>query len=272
MNRTKNDGTMPYLMINGMAVEYYRYGPSPAVAPTLIFLHEGLGSASMWRDFPRQMADRLGYGAFVYSRFGYGNSDPCMLPRPLEYMHEEGLSVLPKVIEAAGLGDYFLVGHSDGGSIALIYAGGVKSKGLQGVVTLAAHVFCEQLSVRSIAAVREDYRTGKLREKLQRTHGDNVDCAFWGWNNAWLDPAFMNWNIEEYLPTLKAPLLAIQGSEDQYGTTAQLRSIEQNSGGPVKTLLLRGCRHSPHHDQIEKTLLASIRFIRSSFSGHNAPS
>lgn len=263
--------SMSRLMINGKAIEYYRHGPSPVTAPTLVFLHEGLGSASIWKDFPRQLADRLGYGALVYSRFGYGNSDPCTLPRSLEYMHEEGLSVLPKVIEAAGLENYFLVGHSDGGSIALIYAGGVESKGLQGVVTLAAHVICEQVCVRSIATLRENHQMGKLREKLLRIHGENVDCAFWGWVNAWLDPAFMDWNIEEYLPTLKVPLLAIQGSEDQYGTTAQLRSIEQNSGGPVETLLLPDCRHNPHHDQFEKTLSACTRFIRSSFSGHSTP-
>lgn len=225
----------------------------------------------MWRDFPRQLADRFGYGAFVYSRLGYGNSDPCTLPRPLEYMHEEGLNVLPKVIEAAGLENYVLVGHSDGGSIALIYGGGVESKGLLGVVTLAAHVFCEQLSIHSIASVREDYRTGKLREKLQREHGENVDCAFWGWNKAWLDPAFKDWNIEEYLPTLKVPLLAIQGSEDQYGTAAQLRSIGEKAGGPVKTIMLPRCRHNPHHDQTEKTITACTRFFRSGFSGLMTP-
>lgn len=254
------DGSMAVLMINGMAVEYYRYGPLPSAAPTLVFLHEGLGSALMWRDFPRQLADRLGCGAFVYSRFGYGNSDPCALPRPLEYMREEGLKVLPMIVAAAGLEEYILVGHSDGGSIALIYGGGVKSKGLLGVVTLAAHVFCEQLSVCSIASVCEDYRTGKLREKLQREHGENVDCAFWGWNRAWLDPAFMDWNIEEYLPALNVPLLAIQGSEDQYGTVAQLHSIGKQAGGPVETLLLPGCRHNPHCDQTEKTLTACTRF------------
>ncbi len=257
---------MSRFMIDGMAIEYYRYGPPPSIAPTLVFLHEGLGSALMWKDFPRQLADRMGCGALVYSRFGYGNSDPCKLPRPLDYMHEEGLNVLPKVIEAAKLSNYVLVGHSDGGSIALIYAGGVKSKGLLGVVTLAAHVFCEQLSVRSIASVREDFCTGNLREKLQREHGKNLDCAFWGWNKVWLDPAFMDWNIEEYLPTLKVPLLAIQGCEDQYGSAAQLRSIGERAGGLTETVLLPDCRHNPHRDQTEETLSKCARFFRSSFS------
>lgn len=261
MNRDKKEVLVKRLMINGMAIEYYHHGPPPSTAPTLVFLHEGLGSASMWREFPRQLADRLGYGAFVYSRFGYGNSDPCTLPRPLDYMHEEGLEVLPKIIEAAGLENYFLVGHSDGGSIALIYSGGVKSKGLLGVVTLAGHVFCEQLSVDSIASVREDYCVGQLREKLQREHGENVDCAFWGWNKVWLDPAFMNWNIEEYLPTINVPILAIQGSEDQFGSVVQLRLIEEKAGGLVKTLLLPDCRHNPHRDQTEKTIMACTRFF-----------
>ena len=247
--------------IGGVRLEYCWYGPIPDQAPTLVLLHEGLGCVAMWKDFPAQLAATTSCGVLVYSRAGYGLSDPIPLPRPLSYMHDEALNVLPQVLDAAGLREIILVGHSDGGSIALIHGGGVRDPRVSGIVTLAAHVFNEELCVTSIRAARTAFEQGELRARLARYHGDNIDCAFWGWNRAWLDPDFMDWNIEEYLPTIPVPLLAIQGEDDEYGTLRQLEAIRNQAGGPVDTLLLTNCRHSPQRDQPQATLQAIQRFV-----------
>jgi pimeloyl-ACP methyl ester carboxylesterase len=175
-------------------------------------------------------------------------------------MHDEGLQVLPQLLAAANIDNAILIGHSDGGSIALIHAGSGQATPVRGVVTLAAHVFCEALSVQSIAEAKIAYETTDLRERLVRYHGDNVDVAFWGWNSAWLDPEFMQWNIEEYLPRIEVPVLAIQGEEDQYGTPAQVAAI--TAGAPHATgLMLPDCRHSPHRDREQATLAAIAEFV-----------
>jgi pimeloyl-ACP methyl ester carboxylesterase len=176
-------------------------------------------------------------------------------------MHDEGLAVLPALLEVAGIRECILVGHSDGGSIALIYAGGTPALLLRGVITEAAHVFCEDISVQSIAAIKQPYEQGDLRQKLQKYHGENVDCAFWGWNGAWLHPEFRDWNLEEYLPGIKVPLLAIQGEDDEYGTTAQIEAIARQAGAGAEVVLLPNCGHSPHRDQEAATLQAMTRFI-----------
>jgi pimeloyl-ACP methyl ester carboxylesterase len=176
-------------------------------------------------------------------------------------MHHEGLEVLPKVIDAAELRRVVLVGHSDGGSIALIHGGGVRDPRVLGIVTLAAHVFNEELCVTSIRAARDAFDNGDLRTRLTRYHGSNVDCAFWGWNRAWLDPGFMQWNIGEYLPGIRVPLLAIQGKNDEYGTLQQLEAIRDQTGALVETLLLADCGHSPQRDQPEAIVEAIRRFV-----------
>ncbi len=261
MNRsTGPDSTR--LTVNGINLEVAWVGPADSKGPVLVLLHEGLGCVGLWRDFPGQLATRTGLRVLSYSRQGYGGSDPCAVPRPLTYMHDEAIQVLPELLRAAGVQEYVLVGHSDGGSIALIFAGGTSAPGLKGVVTLAAHVFCEQLSVQSIAEARDAFGATDLRHKLMRYHGDNVDCAFWGWNRAWLDPDFLHWNIEEYLPGIEVPLLAIQGRDDQYGTPAQVESIVSRSGGQAQALMLADCRHSPHLDQTEQVIVAIADFCR----------
>jgi pimeloyl-ACP methyl ester carboxylesterase len=217
----------------------------------------------MWRDFPARLAQATGCGALVYSRAGHGRSDPVPLPRPLRFMHDEALVVLPEVLDAAGVRDAVLVGHSDGGSIALIHAGGPAGGRVRALVLEAPHVFCEELSVRSIAAAAEKYRQGDLRRALERHHGPNVDVAFWGWNRAWLDPAFRDWNIEEYLPGVRVPVLVIQGGRDEYGTLKQLDAIQAGCRGPVERLVLADCGHSPHRDQPDLTLAAMTAFVRS---------
>ncbi len=228
-----------------------------------MFLHEGLGCVALWRDFPAELARRTGCGALVYSRAGYGGSDPVEVPRPLTYMHDEGIRVLPEVLQSAGVKRAFLVGHSDGGSIALLHAGAPNAfPGLAGLLLEAPHVFCEDLSVASIALARDAYLHGDFRARLERYHGTNVDWAFWGWNRAWLDPAFRQWNIEASLPTIRVPVLVMQGADDEYGTLAQVDAIARQCGGPVETSVLEKCGHSPHKDQRELTPDRMTTFIQ----------
>ncbi len=248
------------LHVGGRRLEAAWWGPLPDAAPTLVLLHEGLGCVDMWRDLPGKLAAATGYGVLVYSRLGYGRSDPCPLPRPLTYMHDEALEVLPALLATARVRDCVLVGHSDGGSIALVYAGGTKAPPLRGVVTLAGHVFCEELSVTSIAAAKDAYEHDGLRERLARYHGSNVDCAFWGWNRAWLEPEFMRWNLESYLPDIDVPVLAVQGIDDEYGTGAQVDAIVAGAG--AESLLLENCGHSPQRDREQATIEAVAGFVR----------
>ncbi len=248
------------LDVDGVGLEYAWIGPPAADAPTLVLLHEGLGCAAMWKDFPERLAGATGQGVMAYSRRGYGGSDPVEVPRPLTYMHDEGLEILPAVLDAAGIHSAILVGHSDGASIALIHAGGVRDPRVRCLVLMAPHVFNEELSVRSIREAKDAYDSGPLREQLARYHGDNVDGAFRGWNRAWLDPGFLDWNIEEFLPNIRVPCLLIQGEDDQYGTVKQVEAIQRQVAGPVELLMLPDCRHSPQRDQPEKTLEAIERF------------
>ena len=250
-----------YIIIGGKRLEMLWHGPPPKQAPTLVFLHEGLGCVAMWRDFPARLAEATGCGAMIYSRLGYGCSDPCDLPRPVRFMHEEGLTVLPQVLNITGVEQCILIGHSDGGSIAIIYAGGTTAAPLLGLVTEAAHVFCEEISVRSIEKARKAFLNTDLRSKLAKYHGTNVDCAFWGWNGVWLHPEFIHWNIERYLADIRVPMLAIQGENDHYGTPAQIASIGRKAGAEVA--LLSDCAHSPHHDQPEPTFEKMKAFVLS---------
>jgi pimeloyl-ACP methyl ester carboxylesterase len=218
-----------------------------ASLPVLVFLHEGLGCVGLWKDFPDGVAAATGLPALVYSRIGYGGSDPCALPRPITYMHDEAQDMLPALLQALGIQRHILVGHSDGASIALIYAGSAHRDGLLGVVAMAPHVFCEEISVTSIRAAGKAYAEGDLRARLAKYHGDNVDCAFRGWCDSWLNPDFLHWNIEGHVDRIAVPVLVIQGEDDEYGTRAQVDSIERRAG--AETLMLPACGHSPQRDQ-----------------------
>jgi pimeloyl-ACP methyl ester carboxylesterase len=246
----------------GGRLEAVWIGPGPDDAPTLVFLHEGLGCVALWRDFPRRLVHLTGCGALVYSRLGYGCSDPAPLPRPVTFMHHEGLEVLPDVIRQTGIRDHLLIGHSDGGSIALIYAGGHLTPRLMGVVTLAAHVFCEELTCQSIQAARKKYLNGDLKPRLGSYHGANTDAAFWGWNDVWLLPEFRQWRIDALLPTIRAPLLAIQGDADPYGTRAQVDRIQAACGSRVTTAMIPGCGHAPHLEYPQAVLAPVVGFVR----------
>jgi len=228
-------------------------------APTLVFLHEGLGSVALWKDFPARVAEATGCPVLVYSRAGYGRSSPAVLPRVPNYMHVEALTVLPALLDQLGITDPVLVGHSDGASIALLHAGS-SGRPVRALVALAPHVFVEDMSIASIDEVRRQYETTDLREKLARRHAD-PDAAFRGWNDIWLAPAFRSWNIEACLPGVRCPLLLIQGRDDEYGSAAQLDAIERQVGGEVTRIELADCRHSPHRDQPEATLAAIADFV-----------
>ena len=251
------------VVAGGRRIEFAWQGPGPGDAPTLVFLHDGIGCAATWRDVPEALARETGCGALVYSRAGYGGSDPVPLPRPLTYMHEEGFYGLPAVLDATGVRTALLVGQSDGGSIALIHASRPEADPrVRALLLVAQHVFCEEVTVRAIEQSREEYLHGDLRERLARHHGENVDCAFWGWNRAWLDPGFLDWNIEEFLPAVTVPVLVVQGLDDPYGTLRQVEAIERQCGGPVRRFVLDRCGHSPHRDQRERTLSAMADFVR----------
>jgi pimeloyl-ACP methyl ester carboxylesterase len=249
---------MPFLTAGGHRLEYERIGGAPDRA-TLILLHEGLGSIALWRDFPAKLAQATGCPAVVYSRCGYGGSDALAHARGVDYMHREALDTLPELRARLGLDDAILVGHSDGASIALIHAGSGRWP-VRAVVLEAPHVFVEDVSIASITAARIAYETTDLRQRLARYHAD-VDSAFRGWNDIWLDPNFRTWTIEDALPGVRCPVLAIQGADDEYGTLAQLDAIERGIAGPFERLVLPQCKHSPHRDQEDAVLAAMAAFV-----------
>jgi len=246
--------------IDGCRLEAAWFGPPPGRAPTLVLLHEGLGCVAMWKDFPRRLAEASGCGVFAYSRSGYAGSDPCPLPRPVSYMHREALAVLPRVLDAVAVQEAILVGHSDGGSIALLYCGAIADARVRGAATLGAHVFVEDVSVAAIAEARQRYQAGELAGTLAKYHGEATERVFRGWNDVWLDPAFRAWNIEPYLPGIRVPLLVIQGTHDPYGSAAQVQAIARQAGAPVEALMLPDCRHWPHLERETETLAAVARF------------
>jgi len=246
--------------VAGCRLEYYWTRPLVSGETALIFLHEGLGSASLWRDFPSAVATATGYPALVYSRYGYGGSDIFSEPCGVDYMHHQALEVLPVLRTELGIGDAVLVGHSDGASIALIHAGAGKWPVLA-LALEAAHVFVEDESIAGIEAAKVAYQTTELPQRLARHHAD-ADKTFFGWNDIWLDPAFRSWNIEEYLAAIECPTLVIQGEDDEYGTIAQVEAIRDQVSGSVETRMLAACGHSPHRDQPRQTLDAIGGFIK----------
>lgn len=254
-----SDGANGFLDIASSSLEYACFGPSPKDAPTFVLLHEGLGCVALWRNFPQQLAKATGHGVFVYSRAGYGKSSKCTLPRPLDYMAREAHDVLPLVLNEIGLQKIILLGHSDGATIAAIHAGMSGDMRVRAAILMAPHFFTEPMGLKSIAAAKVAYATGDLREKLSKYH-DNVDCAFQGWNDAWLDPKFESWDVTEVIDYLRIPVLAIQGRNDEYGTLAQIEEIENRIYSPVDVEILDDCGHAPHLDQSEKTLEAISNF------------
>ena len=249
-----------FLSIGAHSLEYRMIGPRPGSAPTLVLLHEGLGCVGLWGDFPQKLAQATGCGVFVYSRAGYGQSSPVSLPRPLTYMHDEARDVLPALLDQIGFQRGLLIGHSDGASIAAIYAGSHQDYRVGGLVLMAPHFFTENIGIAAIVEAKAAYETTDLKIKLARWHKD-PDNAFHGWNGAWLDPEFRKWDITEQLAYIRVPILIVQGADDQYGTVRQIEIAEQECYCPVEVALLPGVKHSPQREAPDVTLKAIIGFV-----------
>jgi pimeloyl-ACP methyl ester carboxylesterase len=242
----------------------YQWVGAGGDAPVMVFLHEGLGSLSMWRDFPQRLCEAVGFRGLVFSRYGYGRSTPRPADErwPVDFMQVQAREILPQLFAALGIGDErrrpWLFGHSDGGSIALIYAA-TRPREVAGIVAVAPHIMVEALTVASIEVARTTYRTTDLRAKLARHHAD-PDSAFWGWNDVWLDPEFRLWSIETMLPAIACPVLAAQGIDDEYGTLAQVEGIRKRCP-QTEVVALDRCGHSPHRDRPEELIRITVDFV-----------
>ncbi len=258
------------LEADGKMLDYACWGPPPQDAPTLVLLHEGLGCVALWRDVPARLAAATGLGVVAYSRAGYGQSDPADLPRPLDYMTREAVAVLPQVLDALGVGSVVLVGHSDGATIAAIYAGRVRDDRLRALMLIAPHFFTEESGLAEIAAARDAYRTAGIRKRMAKYHRD-PDNAFFGWNDAWLDDGFKAWNVAGVIDGWSVPCLAVQGAADQYGTLAQIREIERRSPEPVDVRVVDGARHAPHLEAPDTVLPVIAGFCARRLAAEGGP-
>jgi pimeloyl-ACP methyl ester carboxylesterase len=249
-----------FRIIGTQRQEYRMIGPRPDAAPTLVLLHEGLGCVGLWGDFPERLQKATGCGVFVYSRAGYGQSSSVKLPRPLSYMHDEARETLPKLLDSIGFRRGLLVGHSDGASVAAIYAGSHQDHRIGGLVLIAPHFFTEESGLAAITETARAYASGDLREKLARWHAD-VDNAFIGWRDAWLDPQFRKWDISEYLAYIRVPVLVVQGTDDQYGTLQQVECASRECYCPVEVAMMKGARHTPQRETPDQALAAMSDFV-----------
>jgi pimeloyl-ACP methyl ester carboxylesterase len=257
-----------FLDLAPLRLEYRMIGPRPDAAPTIVMLHEGLGSVGLWGSFPDEIAAATGAGVLVYSRAGYGKSSVGKLPRSTSFLNEEACEVLPRVLDAIGFQRGMLLGHSDGASIAAIYAGSVQDHRVRGVVLIAPHFFTEEMGLAEIRRARKSFESGGLREKLTRWH-DDVDSAFRSWNVPWLDPAFEKWDITEALAYIRVPILIVQGENDQYGSLRQIEAAQQECFCPVETAILPGIRHVPYREAPELTLEIIAGFINRLLRDHH---
>jgi pimeloyl-ACP methyl ester carboxylesterase len=257
-----------FLMIGDASLEYRMIGPGPDAASTILMLHEGLGSVSTWGEFPAKLSEKSGCGVFVYSRAGYGKSSTVTLPRPVDYMQREAAEVLPPLLDAIGFRRGILLGHSDGASIAAQYAGTHQDHRVRGLALMAPHFFVEAEGLAEIRNARTAYETTDLRARLARHHAD-VDAAFRGWNEAWLDPKFeRTFDITEALAYIRVPILLIQGEADRYGTLAQVRAAQDECYCPVDALVMPGVGHAPHRENADETLKAVAAFTDRIFRIH----
>ena len=247
------------LTADGASLEYRCWGPSPDLAPTIVMLHEGLGCVALWRDLPERLAAATGFGVLAYSRAGYGSSDPCALPRRLDYQTHEGSAVLAEVLDALGIQQCVLMGHSDGATMAASYAGSVSDMRVRGLVLIAPHFFAEPMGLEAIRKAGRAYAQGDLKAKLSKYHS-HVDAAFYGWHDVWLHPDFGGWNVGDVIDHWRVPVLAIQGTDDPYGSLDQIEEIATRIYAPLETLILEGCGHAPHQERPAETLAAIGEF------------
>lgn len=264
MSSDKHNGDIEFAEIkwrnNDLKMEYQWVGVRHSERPVVVFLHEGLGSIALWKDFPEKFCLENGLTGLVFSRYGYGQSTPRPPEErwPVSFMHAQAHEVLPVFFSHLGLIRPWLFGHSDGASIALLYASR-HSENLSGLVIVAPHIFVEDITIDSIRTARDGYLNQDLRSKISRYHAD-VDSAFWGWNDVWLDPAFRAWNIENELATIICPILAIQGEDDEYGTLEQINGIQRKLPA-TQIAVLPQCGHSPHRDQPQALSREAAHFI-----------
>lgn len=250
---------MNHIVVDGLKLEYSDFPAQDAALPTLLLLHEGLGCVAMWRDFPEKLAKATGCRVIVWSRAGYGGSEPYAEVREWRYMHHEGEKALPALLAALNIERPVLVGHSDGGSIALIFAGAFPERPL-GVAVMAPHEFVEAETLAGISAAKTTWTATDWPNKLARYHA-NAPRVFSDWNDTWLSPPFRDWNIEAYLPRITCPVLAIQGYDDEYATMRQIDVIAEQVAG-TELLKLENCGHSPQRDQEAAVLAALADFVR----------
>lgn len=249
--------TEDFIEVGGHRLHYRLIEPQRDATP-LVFLHEGLGSIDLWRDFPRQVVERSGHPALVFSRYGYGWSDPLTGSRAPDYMHVEATEVLPILVDRLLERPPILVGHSDGASIAIIFAG--SGHAAAGLILLAPHVFTEEGGLNSIAAVHAAFPGSVMSEKMSKYHVD-PEATFYGWADIWLSPEFRTWNLEQYLAAVSCPVLLIQCDEDEYGSARQLDAIQSQVSGPTQRLMVAGSGHSPHLVDPEVVAAAATRFV-----------
>ena len=248
------------VLVAGHRLEVRRQAPPNPDGPSIVFLHEGLGSAGQWKEFPARLSGATGCGFLTYSRWGYGGSGARPRPWPADFLEPEAAAVLPALLNAAGLTRPVLFGHSDGGTIALMYAAACPDA-VRGVVSEAAHVMLEEISLQGIAGARDRFLHGDLRARLRPQHGDHVEDTVLGWTENWLRPELRDWDIRERLRAIRCPVLAIQGRDDDFGTLAQVDAIATHVSGPADTLVLDGCGHIPHRERPREVLEAAARFI-----------
>jgi pimeloyl-ACP methyl ester carboxylesterase len=256
-----------FLDLGDMRLEYRMIGPRPHAAPTIVLLHEGLGCVEVWGSFAGELATATGAGVFSYSRAGYGRSSPSKLPRPVSFMHDEARDVLPRVLAAMDFHRGLLIGHSDGASIAAIYAGTIQDHRVRGLVLIAPHFFTEDMGIAEIARAKAAFDAGPLRAKLARTHAD-PDNAFHSWCDPWLDPQFRKFDLSDALAHIRVPILIVQGENDQYGTANQIEVAREECYCPVEVALLPDTRHAPHREAPEATLRAVADFCNRLLRDH----
>ena len=257
-----------FLELGPMRLEYRMIGPRPDAAPTIVLLHEGLGSVDIWGSFAEDLAAATATGVFTYSRAGYGKSSPSTLPRRVSFMHEEAREVLPHVLDAMGFRRGLLAGHSDGASIAAIYAGSIQDHRVRGLALMAPHFFTEDMGIAEIARAKVAFESGALRTKLARLHAD-PDNAFYNWCGPWLDPEFRKWDLSDELAHIRVPMLIVQGENDQYGTARQIEVAREECYCPVEVALLPNTRHAPHREAPAATLRAVADFTNRLLRDHH---
>jgi pimeloyl-ACP methyl ester carboxylesterase len=255
-----------FLSIGDARLEY-RVAGDPQAPPAIVMLHEGLGSAALWGDFPEKLAAAIGVSAFAYSRSGYGASTRVALPRPLSYMHDEARDVLPALLDAIGFRRGLLLGHSDGASIATIYCGNQQDHRVRGLVLIAPHFVTEDIGIAAIREARVAYERGDLKPRLARWHRD-VDAAFYGWNDAWLDPTFRAWDISDALGYIRVPVQIVQGDNDQYATLRQIEIAQAECYCPVEVAMIAGADHTPQRAQPAATLAVIAGFANRILKAH----